>query len=152
MTVHEEVFQDEVVRATDLNRSSGEILTKASRRPVTIVRNDETFALMRRDIATLWSKEASYATHLLELISNALLHRDALESEYKWLGAFESDQLNEMAGELIESYRNAIRTRDWETFDAILYEWSESGWAALNVEHDEAFHAAGEEKPVPSPG
>jgi hypothetical protein len=53
----EDVFQDEVIRATDLNRGSGDVLNKAASAPVTIIRHDEAHALMRREVAGQWQRK-----------------------------------------------------------------------------------------------
>ncbi|MEP6540416.1 MAG: hypothetical protein ABJF23_34135 [Bryobacteraceae bacterium] len=126
-----DLFQDEVIRATELNRTSGEILNKAARAPITIVRNDEMFALMRREVAAEWRREASSAVHMAEIIFAAMANSPSVPPEHQWINAFDKEQKAEMASELIEAYRKAIREERWEEFDAILHEWSESGWAAL---------------------
>ena len=147
----EEVFQDEVVRATDLNRGSGEVLNKAARGPVTIIRNDEAFALMRRDVAASWRKEASSATHLVELVWTALSHPATVAPEYRWITAFDSEQTLEMTTELMSAYRKAARDGRWGEFDTLLHEWSESGWAALSPELQEAFASQSDEVEIKNP-
>jgi hypothetical protein len=147
----DDVFQDEVLRATDLNRGSSEVLNKAARRPVTIIRNDEVFALMRREVAAQWRKEASYAAHMTELLWNALSHPATLPPEYRWITAFDSEQTLEMTNELMTAYRSAVRSADWETFDVILHEWSESGWAALSADVQEAFRSEPDEVRIEPP-
>ncbi|MEO5951389.1 MAG: hypothetical protein ABIQ44_02875 [Chloroflexia bacterium] len=137
-----DLFQDELVRATDLNRTSGEVLNKASRAPITIVRNDETFALMRREVATSLVQDASHAAHLVEIVWLAFYDAEALPFEYRWITAFDAGQKREMGIELMGAFRNASRIGNWEEFDAILHEWSESGWAALSPDLTEATNAA----------
>jgi hypothetical protein len=144
----EEMFQDEVVRATDLNRGSGEILNRAARRPITIIRNDEAFALLRRDLAANWRREATSALHLAEITVYALTATEHLEPEYEWISAFDRSQATEMVRELMAAYRKAVRDSGWDQFDALLHEWSESGWAAMNPELKEAFEAESEEVPI----
>ena len=46
------VFSDDVFTSTQLNRSASVVLNRARTRPVTIVRNNEQFALLRRDQAS----------------------------------------------------------------------------------------------------
>ncbi len=142
--VNEEVFQDEVIRATEMNRGSGEVLNKAAITPVTIVRNDETFALMRRDVAAHWRKEASYAVHLTEVIWNALGHSGNMVPECQWISAFDEEDRHLMASELMAGYRKAVRDGSWEDFEAIMHEWSESGWAILNPEVQASFDVPSE--------
>lgn len=148
--VMKEVFQDEVVRATDLNRSSGEVLNKASKRPVTIVRNDEAFALMRRELAASWRQEANYAFYLAEVMWSALNRSIKLGPEFQWISAFDDEDRQVMATELMEAYRKATRDGSWGDLEATIHEWSESGWAALNPEIREAFDCSSEAVPLPS--
>lgn len=139
-----DILQDEVVRATDLNRGSGEILNKASRAPVTIVRNEETFALLRRDVAAGWRKEASYAAQLAEIIWNALAHPEIIGPEFAWIGGFDDEDRLKLASDLMDCYRRATRDGNWDDLDARMHEWSESGWAALSDDLADAFQAPDE--------
>ena len=141
MLIQEAVYQDEVVRATDLNRGSGEVLNKASRGPVTIIRNEESFALMRRETAANWKKEAGYAVHVTEIIWNALTFPGSLGPELEWISAFDEKERQQLGSELMQAFRNAIRDGSWEELDAVIHEWSESGWAALNPAVKAAFEA-----------
>lgn len=143
-----DILQDEVIRATDLNRASGEVLNKASRTPVTIVRNEETFALMRRDVAAGWRKEATCAAHLTELIWHALAHPANMGPEFDWVGAFDEEDRREMVDELMNVYRKAIRDGSWDDLEAAIHEWSESGWAARSSEVADAFKAPDERIPL----
>jgi len=142
------ILQDEVIRATDLNRASGEVLNKASKGPVTIIRNDEAYALMRREVAGQWRKEASYAVHLAEIIWNALAHPAKMGPEFDWISAFDDGEKQELTRELMDLYRGAAHSGDWQEFDARLHEWSESGWAALSHELAEAFDSVDERVPL----
>lgn len=148
MRIAAEILQDEVIRATDLNRASGEVLTKASRNPVTIVRNDEVFALMRRDLAATWRKEASYAVHLAEIVWNALTHPANIGPEFAWISGFNDEDRAQMARELMDLYRKATRDGTWDDLDAAIHEWSESGWGALSPELKEAFEGPDERIPL----
>src|SRR6267154_680587 len=109
--VFQGLFQDEVVRATDLNRGSGEVLDKAAKAPITIIRNSEMFALMRRDVAKSWKREASSAGHLAELVWTALCSINP-SFEYRWITAFDIQQRKEMADELMEAYHKAVRSEN----------------------------------------
>jgi hypothetical protein len=143
-----DILQDEVVRATDLNRASGEVLNKASRTPVTIVRNEETFALMRRDVAAGWRKEATFAAHLTQVMWHALAHPSSMGPEFDWIGAFDEEDRREMVDELMNLYRKAIRDGSWDDLEAGIHEWSESGWAARSSELKKAFDAPDERIPL----
>jgi len=147
----EQVFQDEVVRATDLNHGSGEVLNRAFRSPVTIIRNDESFALMRREVAAHWRKEASYGIDLTELVWHALSRPAVIPPEFHWVTGFSHEQALEMTNELMHAYRKAVRDGHWEQFDAIVHEWAESGWAALNSDLREAFDTPSDEVEIEEP-
>src|SRR6266852_1981646 len=105
------------------------------------MRNSEAFALMRRDVAKNWRKEASSAAHLAEIIFIALSPLTEVAPEHRWITAFDLEQKTEMSKELMEAYRRAVRDQNWGIFDAVLHEWSESGWAVLSPELQSAFHA-----------
>ena len=143
-----EILQDEVIRATDLNRGSGEVLNKAARGPVTIIRNDETFALMRRDVAAGWRKEARFAIHIAEIIWNALAHPASMGPEFDWIGAFDEEDRQQMSRELMDFYHKALRDGSWDDLEARIHEWSESGWAALSPQLEKAFKSPDERLPL----
>ena len=148
--IYQSVFQDEVIRATELNRSSSEILNKAAKAPLTIIRNDEAFALMRRDVAATWQRESCNAFHVAEITVLAMVDAETLATEYKWIGAFDGDDRLRMTKELIAGYREGLAKGEWGNFEAILHEWSESGWAALSREHKAAFSAPDESVAIDS--
>lgn len=141
----QEVFQDEVIRATDLNRSSGEVLNKAAKAPLTIIRNDEVYALMRRDVAGRWRKEAGYALQIVEIISRAVARTENRGSEFQWIDPFDDEDRLRMTREITEAYLKAVRDGTWDNLETIIHEWSESGWAALDPDiragYDEAVNA-----------
>ena len=142
--INKSVFEDEVIRATELNRASGEVLNRALKSPVTIIRNDEAFALMRREVAASLQRESCFALHLAEITILAMSKPETLAPEYRWIGAFDEKQRLQLTQELIEGYREALRKGEWESFEATLHEWSESGWAAQSLDHREAFDAPAE--------
>ena len=49
------VYGDELITATELNRQPGRVLDLTMDRPITITRNDQHFALLRRDEIALMS-------------------------------------------------------------------------------------------------
>ncbi|MCE2720285.1 MAG: hypothetical protein LW708_15980 [Anabaena sp. 49628_E55] len=54
MAIFSNAYSDELVTATELNRQPGKVLDKAYEHPITITRNDQSFALLRReDVAYL---------------------------------------------------------------------------------------------------
>jgi hypothetical protein len=83
---------------------------------------------MRRDVAAQWVREAKSAATCCPFKFTESRPGAPLDKPV------DVEQKREMARELMEAYRKAVREGSWEEFDAILHEWSESGWAALNPE------------------
>jgi hypothetical protein len=148
MLTTETLFQDEIVTATELNRHAGQILEKALLKPLTIMRNDEAFALVRRSTAAHWVEAARHAETLVDLYSIVVAlggGEIAVEDPYRWVSAFDRDQFLEMTSELKRAFRGASVGGNWDQFVAVLHEWEESGWAALSTELEEALGSKSEE-------
>ncbi|MFO0448078.1 MAG: hypothetical protein ACK52I_05315, partial [Pseudomonadota bacterium] len=60
------IYSDELVTATELNRQPGRILDKALEHPITITRNDQSFALLRREDVALFVKTAQHSREIVE--------------------------------------------------------------------------------------
>lgn len=135
----DDLFQDELVRSVDLNQMPGQILDRASKHPVTITRDEESFVLLKREVAASWRKEASHAIRITEILWSAFAQGASLLPELEWVSAFDEEERQQLGAELMDGYRKAIRDGSWEELDATIYEWSESGWAALNPELRSAF-------------
>ncbi len=59
--LHKPIFSNEIVKATESTCKSGAILSRAVHHPITTVRSDECFTLMRReDIALIISPKVTY--------------------------------------------------------------------------------------------
>lgn len=150
------IFSDEIIKATDLNRQSGAILSKAAQRPVTIVRNDECFTLMRReDIAGIVT-EAAQSKKIFEILTAAFLlsHNQNVEAShpYSWLRAFDEEELQELVTEVSTAYRNANLMADgWGNLNAIIHEWHESAIAILSDTLAEAWQDTTDEVPLTPP-
>ena len=150
------IFSDEIITATDLNRQSGAILSRAAQHPVTIVRNDECFTRMRReDIAGIVA-EAAQAKKIFEILNAAFLlsHGQTVEAShpYSWLRAFDEEEIQELVAEVSMAYRSAGATVDgWDNLDAIIHEWNESAIAILSEELAEAWQAPTDEVPLTLP-
>ncbi|MCE2975885.1 MAG: hypothetical protein LW851_06180, partial [Pseudanabaena sp. CoA8_M7] len=65
------IYSDELVTATELNRQPGRILDKALEHPITITRNDQSFALLRREDVALFVKTAQHSREIVELLNTA---------------------------------------------------------------------------------
>jgi hypothetical protein len=88
------------------------------------------------------AKEASNAVHLTEIIWNALAHKSTVAPELKWISAFDQEDKQRMAEELMSANRAATRDGNWGELDNTMHEWSESGWAALNQELTNNYNEA----------
>jgi len=71
------IFGDEIFTATDLNRRAGHILDEAKRRPVTITRNDESFALLLRKDASRMVAATANAKRMVDLVTAVSIYRQA---------------------------------------------------------------------------
>lgn len=137
-------FSDEIIKATALNRTSGAILDKASCNPVTIIRNDECFALLNRNLFANLVVEATQAGKVLDVLHAAFqaLSGDSLtvDSHYGWLSAFDSDEIRDLVSEVFGAFRKApLIENGWEELEAIIHEWHESAVAVLSDDLNDAF-------------
>jgi hypothetical protein len=138
------IYSDELVTATELNRQPGRILDKALEHPITITRNDQSFALLRREDVALFVKTAQHSREIVELLNTAfrllLNQKIGAEHPYAWLRAFDSDELNEFIDEVISAYRSVdLNEKAWNELEAIIHEWYESALAISNPELESAF-------------
>lgn len=139
------IYSDELITATELNRQPGRILDKALEHPVTITRNDQSFALLRRENVALFLKTAQCSKQIIELLSTAfrLLLKQTIGSEnpYNWLSVFDVEELNEFIDEVTQAYRLVdLQEKAWDELDAIIHEWHESALAISNLELSAAFN------------
>ena len=152
------IFSDEIVKATDLNRKSGAILSKAAQSPITIVRNDEYFTLMRRDDIADIVAESAIAKNVVEILNTAFKLSISLEGnptangEYGWMRAFDREEIQELVTEVSEAYHcAAFEPNGWENLRAVIHEWHESAIAILSTDLKEAWQSPDEEEPLASP-
>lgn len=117
---------------------------------MTIVRNNECFALLSREKLSEIVTEASQAGKVLEILYAAFLTlrgvSPAVESPYGWLSAFDADDVQELVTEVLGAYRNApLVAEGWDELEAVIHEWHESAIAILsNVLADAFVHDAEE--------
>lgn len=144
------VYSDDLVSSTELNRTSGSILDRASKRPVTITRGNESFALIRRDLM------AGYiaSTNIYQKFSDLLLTCLTLTNGEKILGGHSFDWLNTFDGdelkELIREVSNWHQSHDGSEaslydLDGIIHEWHESAIAISSPALNAAFDSEEEE-------
>lgn len=149
-------FSDEIIKATALNRTSGAVLDKASINPVTIVRNEECFALLKRDEFARLVAEADHAGKVTEVLCAAFQAMQgkslATESLYGWLRAFDKDEIQDLVTEVLEAFHNAPVVVDgWEELEAVIHEWHESAIAILSDDLTDAFSTESDEVPLTAP-
>ncbi|MEH1929362.1 hypothetical protein [Nostoc sp.] len=150
------IYSDELITATELNRQPGRVLDKALERPVTITRNDQSFALLRREEVTFLVKAATQSKAVFEALTVAfslLLGKEiGFEHPYGWLSVFDSDDLQGFIKELSEAFRLIDSSPTaWEMIDALIHEWHESALAIVSPELAAAFSAETDEVPLKSP-
>ncbi|MEH1852526.1 MAG: hypothetical protein V7L11_12755 [Nostoc sp.] len=150
------IYSDELITATELNRQPGRVLDKALEHPVTITRNDQAFALLRREEVTFLIKAATQSQAVVEALTVAfslLLGKEiGSEHPYGWLSLFAEDDLQDFIKELSEAFRliDSSTTR-WEIIDAIIHEWHESAVAIASPELTAAFSAETNEVALTKP-
>lgn len=145
------IYSDILVSATDLNRQPGRILDLALKSPITITRNDEAFALLRREDAASMVEAATHVKLLVEFIQAVyrLLLGQVLEPEhpYRWLSLFDADELNELLVEINATIQEIFSGEQaWEAIDTLVHEWQESAQAIATPELATAFEAAADEE------
>lgn len=150
------VFDDVIVSATTLNRHSGEVLDQAWEKCVTIMRNEQSFALLRREQAAGMVAQLHRAQQVLDLFHavGQIRSGSALDpaDEFEWLTAFASADLKDMADEVYVAYTRAQRGEiPPEEADAVIHEWQESAWAARSPNLRMAYEAAADEVPLTEP-
>ncbi|MBD2362965.1 hypothetical protein H6G36_17535 [Anabaena minutissima FACHB-250] len=150
------IYSDELITATELNRQPGRVLDKALERPVTITRNDQSFALLRREEVNSLVKTATQSKAVFEGLTVAfslLLGKEiGFEHPYRWLSVFEQDELQDFIKELSEAFRLIdSSTTAWEMIDAIIHEWYESAIAIASPELTAAFSAETDEVQLTKP-
>ncbi|WP_293346426.1 MULTISPECIES: hypothetical protein [unclassified Microcoleus] len=138
------VYGDELITATELNRSSGRILDLAMTQPVTITRNDQHFALLRRDEMALLVKAAAFSVRVFEITAAAyrlrLGEEIGLENLYGWLKVFDEEELSELIAEIEKDYRLVeSEPAAWDRIEATIYEWHQSAIAISSPELATAF-------------
>jgi len=138
------IYGDELITATELNRQPGRVLDIALERPVTITRNDESFALLPRDEMTWLVKAATLSKVVFEVINVAYKLRLGEQIDkahpYQWLHVFDSEELSQLITEVETGFHQAeIEATGWDKLSATLHEWHESAVAISSPELAAAF-------------
>ena len=124
------LYGDLVFSSTDLNRKSAEILNSARHRPVTISRNGEQFALLRREqaAALFQSVTGLKGGMALAIAVVCSAQSEALPLEYRWIEALDLEDRRAMCREVLEASLRASQGEiDWSEVDDVIHEWRETG-------------------------
>jgi hypothetical protein len=147
------LFGDQVFSATDLNRRGGEVLNRARTHPVTISRNNEQFALVRREYAAGLVSAVSHLSNVLSLTRSvhAVLADKPVAESMSWIKAFDAEDLSGMVDEITAATDTALDTGDWEPLDALMHEWRESAFAISSGVLKDAMNEPADPTPVRRP-
>jgi hypothetical protein len=74
-----------------------------------------------------------------------------LYQEYRWLKAFDTEELNELVAEIMNAFRHGCDTDNWDTLDVVIHEWHESAIAIESPELAAAFSDEVDEVPLTLP-
>jgi hypothetical protein len=149
------LFSDEVFSSTDLNRRSAEVLNHASKNPVTISRNNEWFALLRRDQAAALVKGLAQTVMVVQMAQGAVaIRRGCLEQvppSVAWMKVFDDEERLTMLSEIFASCVQASGEGDWDNVSSIIHQWHESAMLLDSGLLREAMASEAEEEPLPDP-
>lgn len=147
----ESLYSDIIFTSKDLNRKSGSVLDEAMKQPVTITRNSDTFALLKRERMGEITKASYYKTVVISIMNSVfrLSLGNALEEHdpYQWISEFDNEDREEMVAEILQTLKYAEETNDWDELKSVIFEWRESAIANQGNELDE-FKEALKENPV----
>ncbi|HEY9702070.1 MAG TPA: hypothetical protein V6C58_06475 [Allocoleopsis sp.] len=146
-------YSDELITATELDDQTWRVLDKAYEHPVTITRQDQYFALLRReDVAYLINgiKQSKTVCELLSVAYCLLIGKNInYEHQYRWLKVFDQDELKDFIQEINEVFLlNDTSDNTWELLEAIIYEWKESAIAISSPDLAFAFNDETDEIPL----
>jgi hypothetical protein len=139
------VFSDPLVTATELNRRCGAILDMALRKPVTITRNDQSFALLRRELVAQLSAAYEQFSMFLDISRSISLVQTGKklnkDNHYQWLNVYEANDLALFYNELTEALADVINGDDLYAIENLVHEWHESAIAVESDVLSKAFEA-----------
>ena len=153
-----ELYGDDVFTSTDLNRRGGEVLNQARLHPVTISRNNELFALLKRDQASRLIRTVHRLGDSIMLLAQveACMRGDSPSPQYEWLTAFGKDDLQRLLSEVLGATVRAFNTdnTDWAEVGHLIHEWKESALVAQGGVLDRAMSRTESDARVdlPDPG
>lgn len=148
------MFNDVVFTATELNRNNSAVLNQARKRPVTISRNNEQFALMMRDQAASLVRAVVCFQETIEVLRGAVvaIRGETPNPAVAWLSAFDKEDLSTFLDELLPVAERASTIADsegWDEVDAIIHEWHETALAIRSGTLEEALSSRQETEALP---
>ena len=149
------LFGDEVFSSTDLNRRSAEVLNRASKNPVTISRNNEWFALLRRDQAATLVKGLAQTVMVVQLAQGSIAIQQRqpqmVPPAVSWMKAFDDEERLTMLSEVFTACLQASEEDDWDSVSETIHQWRESAAVAESGILRDARAAEPDEQPLPDP-
>jgi hypothetical protein len=149
------LFSDEVFSSTDLNRRSAEVLNRARKNPVTIARNNERFALIRREQAASLVRGLAQMMEVMQLAQGVVALQkddpDAVPPGVAWIGAFDEEDRLSMLTEVFTACAQASTDGDWGGVEALIHEWYESAAVIETGVLREAMESDPNEQPLTDP-
>lgn len=149
------LFSDEVFSSIDLNRRSAEVLNHARKNPVTIARNNERFALIRREQAASLVKGLTQMMEVMQLAQGVVALRkndpDSVPPGVAWIRAFDEEDRLSMLTEVFAACAQASTDDGWEEVEALVHEWYESAIVVETGVLREAMESDPDEQPLTDP-
>ena len=137
------LYSDCLFSSSDLNRRAGYVLDTALTTPVTITRNNDSFALLKRDVMTSMAKGIEQMNNITQLVNVAYRLSEGQDIEtnhqFKWIEEFDSEERSELVNEVYQALELAKSTDDWDELAAVIHEWRESALAIASDELTAAF-------------
>jgi len=137
------LYSDCLFSSSDLNRRAGHVLDTALTTPVTITRNNDSFALLKREMMTNMAKGIEQMNNITQLVNVAYRLSEGQDiktnHQFKWIEEFDSDERSELVNEVYKALELAKSTDDWDEVAAVIHEWRESALAIASDELTEAF-------------
>jgi hypothetical protein len=150
------LFSDEVFTSTDLNRRSAEVLNHARKSPVTIARNYERFALIRREQAASLVRGFTQMIEVVELaLGDAVLRGgrpEAVPPGVTWMKALDEEDRLSMLSEVLASCAQASADDSWEAMGEVVHQWREAAAVMESGVLRQAMGSEADEQPLTDPG
>jgi hypothetical protein len=147
------LFSDEMFTSTDLNRRSGEVLNRARKHPVTIARNNEQFALIRRDQAANLIKALGQIREIVDICQGAVSVKVGIDPSpaVAWMSSLGEEDRIAMLREILTQYSRASEAEDWDSLGDLIHEWKESAAVMQSGAIEQSLSEPSDEQPLTVP-